>query len=75
MSAEHGIGLDKKAYLGFTRTEEEIAPMRAVKRAVDPTNILNPGNICERGLRRDSLLSQSALTSSGTAVNRSATRP
>lgn len=45
VSAEHGIGLDKKAYLGFTRTEQEIALMRAVKQAIDPANILNPGKI------------------------------
>lgn len=45
VSAEHGIGLDKKAYLGFTRTEQEIALMRTVKQAIDPANILNPGKI------------------------------
>lgn len=46
VSAEHGIGLDKKKYLNFTRTEQEIAVMRAVKAAIDPKNILNPGKIC-----------------------------
>ncbi|WP_219209696.1 FAD-binding oxidoreductase [Variovorax boronicumulans] len=46
VSAEHGIGVDKKKYLNFTRTEQEIAVMRAVKVAIDPKNILNPGKIC-----------------------------
>lgn len=46
VSAEHGIGVDKKKYLGLTRTEQEIALMRAVKTAIDPRNILNPGKIC-----------------------------
>jgi len=46
VSAEHGIGVDKKAYLGYTRTEAEIAVMRAVKAALDPRNILGPGKIC-----------------------------
>ena len=46
ISAEHGIGLDKKKYLGLTRTEQEIGVMRAVKAALDPKNILNPGKIC-----------------------------
>jgi FAD/FMN-containing dehydrogenase len=45
ISAEHGIGLLKKPFLGFTRSEAEIAVMRSVKRALDPNHILNPGKI------------------------------
>jgi FAD/FMN-containing dehydrogenase len=45
VSAEHGIGVEKKKYLNYTRTEQEIAVMRAVKAAIDPKNILNPGKI------------------------------
>ena len=45
ISAEHGIGLLKKPYLGFTRSEAELAVMRSVKRALDPNHILNPGKI------------------------------
>ena len=45
VSAEHGIGLLKKHALGYTRSEPEIAAMRAVKRAMDPRGILNPGKI------------------------------
>ena len=44
-SAEHGIGLLKRPYLGYTRTPEEIAVMRTLKRALDPKGILNPGKI------------------------------
>jgi FAD/FMN-containing dehydrogenase len=47
ISAEHGIGLLKKPYLGYTRTESELAVMRAVKRALDPTNLMNPGKILD----------------------------
>ncbi|HUN50784.1 MAG TPA: FAD-binding oxidoreductase, partial [Candidatus Sulfotelmatobacter sp.] len=39
VSAEHGIGLDKKAYLSFSRSPAEIALMAAVKRTLDPKNI------------------------------------
>lgn len=46
VSAEHGIGVDKKKYLAYTRSAQEIALMRAVKAAIDPKNILNPGKIC-----------------------------
>jgi FAD/FMN-containing dehydrogenase len=45
ISAEHGIGLVKKEYLTYSRTPGEIAVMRAIKRALDPDNILNPGKI------------------------------
>lgn len=45
ISAEHGIGLDKKAYLHLTRDPAELAAMRRIKAALDPCNILNPGRI------------------------------
>lgn len=45
VSAEHGIGLEKKRYLNVSRSEEEIAVMRAIKRALDPKSLLNPGKI------------------------------
>jgi FAD/FMN-containing dehydrogenase len=45
ISAEHGIGLSKKAYLPYSRTPEEIALMKTLKRTLDPAGILNPGKI------------------------------
>ncbi|MEM7564281.1 MAG: FAD-binding oxidoreductase [Pseudomonadota bacterium] len=45
VSAEHGIGLEKKAYLKYTRSENEIAMMRRVKLMMDPDNIMNPGKL------------------------------
>jgi FAD/FMN-containing dehydrogenase len=45
ISAEHGIGLEKRAYLSCSRSPEEIALMHRIKRALDPHNILNPGKI------------------------------
>jgi FAD/FMN-containing dehydrogenase len=47
VSAEHGIGLEKRAYLPLSRSETEIALMRQLKRALDPRNILNPGKVFE----------------------------
>jgi FAD/FMN-containing dehydrogenase len=43
ISAEHGVGVAKRRWLGLTRSAEEIDAMRAVKRALDPHGILNPG--------------------------------
>jgi FAD/FMN-containing dehydrogenase len=45
VSAEHGIGLEKKDYLGISRTEIEIDIMRTLKQTLDPNNILNPGKV------------------------------
>jgi FAD/FMN-containing dehydrogenase len=45
ISAEHGIGLEKLAYLGQSRSTEEIALMKTLKMALDPKGILNPGKI------------------------------
>lgn len=45
VSAEHGVGLEKKAYLELSRSPEEIALMRRLKYALDPKAILNPGKI------------------------------
>lgn len=45
VSAEHGIGLHKKAYLKSSRTNTEIEMMQLLKRSLDPKNILNPKRI------------------------------
>jgi FAD/FMN-containing dehydrogenase len=42
ISAEHGIGTAKAAYLHLCRSPAEIAAFRAVKSALDPCGILNP---------------------------------
>jgi FAD/FMN-containing dehydrogenase len=47
ISAEHGIGLLKKDYLGYSRSEAELDVLRTLKRALDPLNLLNPGKIID----------------------------
>jgi FAD/FMN-containing dehydrogenase len=47
ISAEHGIGLEKRAYLGHSRSHQEVALMKTLKRSLDPKNILNPGKVIE----------------------------
>ncbi|MCU1455283.1 MAG: linked oxidase domain protein [Acidimicrobiales bacterium] len=43
ISAEHGIGVAKRQWLHLNRSPAEIAAMRAIKSALDPDAILNPG--------------------------------
>lgn len=49
ISAEHGIGLEKRAYLPISRTAQEIALMASLKCTLDPNNILNPGKVVDAG--------------------------
>lgn len=45
IAAEHGIGLLKKPFLHYSRSAAELSVARGVKRALDPSGILNPGKI------------------------------
>ena len=47
ISAEHGIGLEKREHLALVRTPAEIATMRLLKRALDPHGILNVGKVLD----------------------------
>jgi FAD/FMN-containing dehydrogenase len=42
ISAEHGIGTAKRAWLHLNRSEAEIGAFRSIKAALDPAGILNP---------------------------------
>jgi len=45
MSGEHGVGVTKAPYLPMELDPAAVATMKAIKRALDPNNILNPGKI------------------------------
>ncbi|WP_413943130.1 FAD-binding oxidoreductase [Bdellovibrio sp. HCB-162] len=45
ISAEHGVGLTKKSFLNYTRSNAEIEIMRGIKKVFDPDNIMNPGKV------------------------------
>ncbi len=44
-TGEHGIGIGKQPYMALEHGDVAIDLMRAIKRAIDPDNILNPGKI------------------------------
>lgn len=48
-TGEHGVGIGKKEYLLEELGEGTIELMRTIKRAVDPSNILNPGKVWHLG--------------------------
>ncbi|HEY2021482.1 FAD-binding oxidoreductase [Paraburkholderia sp.] len=45
VSAEHGIGEEKLTLLALSRSPAELAAMKAIKLALDPYNLLNPGKV------------------------------
>jgi FAD/FMN-containing dehydrogenase len=45
ISAEHGVGVAKARWLGLVRSEAEIEAMRAIKSALDPHALMNPGAV------------------------------
>jgi FAD/FMN-containing dehydrogenase len=45
ISAEHGLGVAKNDAIALYKAADEIKVMRALKRTLDPNNILNPGKL------------------------------
>jgi FAD/FMN-containing dehydrogenase len=45
ISAEHGVGVAKARWLSLARSPGDLAAMAAIKRALDPGGILNPGAV------------------------------
>ncbi|WP_352336765.1 FAD-binding oxidoreductase [Psychrobacter sp. 16-MNA-CIBAN-0192] len=45
VSAEHGVGMTKKPYLHYSRSETEIEYLKEIKQVFDPNNIMNRGKI------------------------------
>jgi len=44
-TGEHGVGLHKMSFMIEEHGEDAIATMRAIKQALDPRNLMNPGKI------------------------------
>lgn len=58
ISGEHGIGTEKAPYLELKLGKEGVAAMKAVKDALDPNNILNPGKVFMETSRKRVVISR-----------------
>jgi D-lactate dehydrogenase len=45
LSGEHGVGSEKRAYIGKEIDPTTLAVMKGIKKVFDPNNILNPGKM------------------------------
>ncbi|MCK7605295.1 glycolate oxidase subunit GlcD [Geobacillus stearothermophilus] len=52
ITGEHGVGVMKAPYLEWKLGPAGIAAMKAVKQALDPNNIMNPGKVFAKSTRK-----------------------
>ncbi|MFN8521553.1 MAG: FAD-linked oxidase C-terminal domain-containing protein [Chloroflexota bacterium] len=45
ITGEHGVGIEKRDYMGWMFTEDDLERMRRVRRAFDPHELFNPGKV------------------------------
>jgi FAD/FMN-containing dehydrogenase len=45
IAAEHGVGMLKRPFLQYSRSDSEISLMKGIKAAFDPDWIMNPGKV------------------------------
>ncbi|MBW2594348.1 MAG: FAD-binding protein, partial [Deltaproteobacteria bacterium] len=56
ISGEHGIGVEKMEAMRLIYTEDDFAVQRALKKAFDPKNLLNPGKVIPKPIKTDTLI-------------------
>ena len=68
LSGEHGIGIEKREYMPYMFTEDDLNSMTTLKRVFDPKSLLNPGKIFpdESETTKDSSFQNTAVSSTGT---------
>ena len=45
ITGEHGVGIDKRSYMGLVHGRDELEAMRGVKSVFDPMGGMNPGKV------------------------------
>ncbi len=68
LSGEHGIGLEKKAYMPLVFTRQDMDTMIKVRNAFSPSNRFNPGKIFPGGPEYDQAMQRAAISSAGPGV-------
>jgi glycolate oxidase len=58
ITGEHGVGVVKAPYLELKLGKEGIAVMKAIKQALDPNNIMNPGKVFAKNSRKRVVVSK-----------------
>ncbi|WP_433744264.1 glycolate oxidase subunit GlcD [Falsibacillus pallidus] len=58
ITGEHGVGMMKAPYLEWKLGKEGVAVMKAIKAALDPSNILNPGKVFAKESRKRVVVSR-----------------
>jgi glycolate oxidase len=61
LSGEHGIGIEKNAFMPWIYAPDDIEAMLRVKRVFDPTGLLNPGKVFPDPERRPGLLARAGF--------------
>ena len=65
LTGEHGVGLEKKAYMHLVFTDEDMDTMKSVRKAFTPSNLFNPGKIFPGGPEYDRGIQSKAVASIG----------
>jgi glycolate oxidase len=68
ITGEHGVGMEKRAYLAEMFEEHDLETMRRIQRAVDPAGIANPGKMLPPALDGLPTGSAASLPSSQSAA-------
>ncbi|MBB5173985.1 glycolate oxidase subunit GlcD [Texcoconibacillus texcoconensis] len=58
ITGEHGVGIMKAPYLAWKVGEEGVTAMKAIKQALDPNNIMNPGKMFAKSARKRVVVSR-----------------
>ena len=68
LTGEHGVGLEKKAYMPLVFTDEDMEAMERVRDAFSPSGRFNPGKIFPGGPEYDHASQRGAVSSAGPAA-------
>jgi len=69
LSGEHGVGIEKRAFMSLMFNETELSAMLDIKHVFDPHNLFNPGKIFPSPSQSDKTQQKPATTPDTSAIN------